>query len=99
MQVYWHRIAAHLGMPVWEAKRRIPLPEFWEWIAYERVEPFDWGYCLIAAAIQATATGKQTDPMDFSQYGRRAPRTMEDMMAEVQMQGGATRTTAAQRTE
>jgi hypothetical protein len=74
------RLADRKGMPLWRAKEEIPRREFLAWIAYERIQPFDWGYALVAASVQASMGGKRVDPLELSLYGKKAQKTDAEMM-------------------
>ncbi len=35
----WHRLSLEMGIPICELKSRMPMSEFWAWIAYDRIRP------------------------------------------------------------
>ena len=63
-------LAHHKGMTVEEAQERFSLDEFFDWIAYERIHPFDYPEAMITSAVLSVFGGKSVDPMSLTLFGR-----------------------------
>lgn len=87
--MFWHRLAAHLGMTVAEAQSRMGAREFRRWLAYYNRDPWDGERgdlraamicCVVANALGGKKGGGQFEPKDFMpEYGpKRVVKKMSD---------------------
>lgn len=74
-------------MSVREAQERISSREYAEWVAFSRLEPFGFeaeflGHAQTAQVIANVNRGKDSDPLEVSDFMPKLPRLAEEREAE-----------------
>ena len=62
--------------------------ELSEWMAFERIEPFDnpyWRSGMLASVIASSSSGKKFTPQDFMPNQKKKEQTVKEQKAIMQM--------------
>ncbi len=86
--MFWHQLAAHLGMSVKRAQSEIDSAQFSHWIAYHRIEPFTVDrseymlavVCSILVNVHRKKGTTPTKPADFlPKFGKPRKQSAKDI--------------------